>query len=961
MVIALKWTMSIALLVAVGAVPAPCATPKSGFVTVIGSALPGYSHSDRGAPAPLQALALKYSDTQLGYCNVPRNGAIDPLIASGRQIAVYAYMNQSEVTYYYNKGIRLFIFGNEPDGDPGTYGGILQQAYPLFQSGAPGSTVIAGNCYGTSPYTTLYQSYNFKNCCDMVGFHCYSDEPATGIDIRPVVTLHGIMNTYGDGAKKIFLGEGWGPKREVRSTPRVSPYVPPSLAEIDAMRSFVVNGWTNLSTSHDGYDPNWVYGVLFFTLSDNWGFDYAHFYNGGLIDMWGNPKDDLLLLFPGNRLSVANSGFEYYSLGVPGGAAPWWQIKSGTPAACYAIDASIRKAGLRSQRIELAGTTEAYVSQTTTKGSVTSGQQYTFAAQAKTDSVVAGAYPGVRLRIRFLDSAGSTVGADTWSSALTGTNDWTLKTVTATAPVNAVKMRIDCNVQATSGTAWFDDCSVSNAPTPQKGSIEGYVLRSDNTAISGAAVSTQPGGASAISDGTGKFSVSNLDASVYDVSATASGYSRKTVTRVVVAPGRTSIAGLQLAALPAGAPATVDVSSRGVSGVLKLSWEAPSGGADFYRIYRSTTSGSLGTRVFDNLTAFYAYDEGLADFQTYYYTVRAVVGGSESTNTDQYPGVPTGGSTLPIYDTNAEADWANNATVHGQTFTAPKSGSIVSATCVLANSASPNYRSVTFSVLAGGPGGAQIGPSKIVTCYFNEIGTAQWTSGEVPVVAGQVYYLRLSLTSSASMYRTKADVVSGGRYYMNDAPYSSNVDMWSTISLAENCAPDILNVAAVNGGPGKVTITWETTAPTTSQVLYGPTTAYGSLSTLDTATKGLHQVLLSGLTPGSYHFCVKSTGTGLPDAYSLDYAFTVPPHPSYGLKDAKMLADGSLVRIPNLLVCADSADFANCIQVITQDRVQGITVCLASQVAVNRGETVEVQGKMDTLDGHRRIIDAVLT
>ncbi len=92
---------------------------------------------------------------------------------------------------------------------------------------------------------------------------------------------------------------------------------------------------------------------------------------------------------------------------------------------------------------------------------------------------------------------------------------------------------------------------------------------------------------------------------------------------------------------------------------------------------------------------------------------------------------------------------------------------------------------------------------------INEIGTAQWSSNEVPVTSGQVYYLRLSLNSSASMYSTKNDVVAGGRYYMNDAPYSSNVDMWSTITLAENCGPDVLNVAATPLGGDQVKITWE--------------------------------------------------------------------------------------------------------------------------------------------------------
>lgn len=933
------------------------AAPRPGFVTVIGSAVPGYSHADRGAPVPLQALAIKHSGAEVGYCNVVQNGAIDPLIETGKPVSAYVYTSQSETTFYYGKGVRLFIFGNEPDGAPGTYGSILQQAYPLFQSVAPGSTVIGGNCYSIPPYTTLYQSYSFKNNCNMVGFHCYSDDPATGISIPAVVSLHNVMNTWSDGSKKMFLGEGWGPKRELRATPRMSPLITPTLSEIQAMRDFVVNGWANLSTSHDGYDPNWVDTVLFFTLSDNWGFSYAHFYNGGLIDLYGNPKDDLLLLFPGNKLTVANCGFEYYSLGQPGGSAPFWLIRGGTSSSCYAIDGSIRRAGLRSQRVELAGTTEAYISQNTAAGSVTSGQAYTLAAWVKTQSA---AGTGARIRIRFLDSGGTSLG-EAWSSALTGTGDWTRLQVTATAPSSAVKMRIDCNLQGTAGKAWFDDCSVSASSALQTGSIEGYVLKTDNNPISGASVTLQPGGASVVSDSTGKFTIANLDGGAYDVSASAAGYSSRTVTRVVVAPGRTSVAGLQLSTLPSGAPANVTVTSPGVSTVLKIAWTAPSGGADFYRVYRSTASGSLGSRIRDNVAATTIHDEGLTDFTNYYYTVRAVKSGSETTNADQYAGVPTGGATMPVYDTNADPDWANNATVHGQTFTPSKSGSIVSATCVLANSASPNNRSVTFTVHSGGPGGAQIGPSKVVTCYFNEIGTAQWASNEVPVVAGQTYYLRLALNSAASMYRTKADVVAGGRYYMNDVAYSANVDMWSTITLAESSAPDILNVAATHLGGDRVRITWETTAPATSQADYGPTTAYASSTPLDSSMTALHEATIENLAPGTYHFRVRSTRTGLPEAVSLDYVFTVPPFPQTSLLGAKQMPDGSFVRIAGLVVCADQSDFASRIAVETPDRMCGIAVFPSYPVSVTRGQTVEVQGKMNTVDGERRIVNAVVS
>ena len=239
----LKGIAFVVLALAVTVAGAVDGAPKPGFVTVIGSAAPGCSHADRGAPAPIQGLALKHSGALLGFCNVSEDGALGPLLASGRDIAVYVYINQAEVEYYYGKGVRLFIFGNEPDGDWGTYGSILQQAYPMFQAGAPGSTVIGGNCFSLPPYDGLYQYHAFKDNSDMVGFHCYSDDPATGVSIGSIVSLHNIMDNWGDGSKKIFVGEGWGPKRELRSMPRVSPYVTPSTAEIEAMRDFVVNGW----------------------------------------------------------------------------------------------------------------------------------------------------------------------------------------------------------------------------------------------------------------------------------------------------------------------------------------------------------------------------------------------------------------------------------------------------------------------------------------------------------------------------------------------------------------------------------------------------------------------------------------------------------------------------------------------------------------------------------------------
>lgn len=69
-------------------------------------------------------------------------------------------------------------------------------------------------------------------------------------------------------------------------------------------------------------------------------------------------------------------------------------------------------------------------------------------------------------------------------------------------------------------------------------------------------------------------------------------------------------------------------------------------------------------------------------------------------------------------------------------------------------------------------------------------------------------------------------------------------------------------------------INWRTDEPCTSQVEYGTTTSYGSLSVLDPSSVATHRITLSGLTPETtYHFRVKSND-GCKDVVSDDMTFT---------------------------------------------------------------------------------------
>ena len=170
--------------------------PKPGLLSVLGSAVPGVDHADRGAPAQMQGLALKWSGAELGYCNINTSAAIDPLIASGCEIAAYVARGTSTSTgqWLYGTGIRKLIFENEPDGNLADYMSVLPTAYSIMHSLGPGVSVIAGNCFGSGAYSYLYQN-GFKNCSDMVGYHNYSDDPATGVDIGSVVSVHNTMNS----------------------------------------------------------------------------------------------------------------------------------------------------------------------------------------------------------------------------------------------------------------------------------------------------------------------------------------------------------------------------------------------------------------------------------------------------------------------------------------------------------------------------------------------------------------------------------------------------------------------------------------------------------------------------------------------------------------------------------------------------------------------------------------------
>ncbi len=96
---------------------------------------------------------------------------------------------------------------------------------------------------------------------------------------------------------------------------------------------------------------------------------------------------------------------------------------------------------------------------------------------------------------------------------------------------------------------------------------------------------------------------------------------------------------------------------------------------------------------------------------------------------------------------------------------------------------------------------------------------------------------------------------------------------------ADTTPPVISGVSALNVTATTASISWTTNEPATSQVEYGLTTAYGSLTSLDSTLVTSHSVPISGLSANTlYHYRVHSKDGAGNLAGSTDFTFTtVPP------------------------------------------------------------------------------------
>jgi hypothetical protein len=114
---------------------------------------------------------------------------------------------------------------------------------------------------------------------------------------------------------------------------------------------------------------------------------------------------------------------------------------------------------------------------------------------------------------------------------------------------------------------------------------------------------------------------------------------------------------------------------------------------------------------------------------------------------------------------------------------------------------------------------------------------------------------------------------------MNDTAPTNAVWNFVAVEIARPTsvpatAPTISNVTTSNITQSAATITWQTDQPSSTQIKYGPTSAYGSTTALDTTAVQTHSQTITGLSPGiTYHYSVQS-GNSQGTTGSADATFT---------------------------------------------------------------------------------------
>ena len=175
---------------------------------------------------------------------------------------------------------------------------------------------------------------------------------------------------------------------------------------------------------------------------------------------------------------------------------------------------------------------------------------------------------------------------------------------------------------------------------------------------------------------------------------------------------------------------------------------------------------------------------------------------------------------------------------------------MVPSVTITSPTTSPTFTASGSTLTLGGTASDNVGVTQVTWTNSQggsgiATGTTAWTTGSIALLPGSN-----TLTVSA---RDAAGNTGGAVLTVTVA----------TVSSASSAAGPVISQSTLSVGSSSVTIGWTTNKPSDTQVAYGPTTSYGTLTQLkDVAPSGLvtsHSQVITGLAPRTwYHFQTRS-------------------------------------------------------------------------------------------------------
>lgn len=287
-------------------------------------------------------------------------------------------------------------------------------------------------------------------------------------------------------------------------------------------------------------------------------------------------------------------------------------------------------------------------------------------------------------------------------------------------------------------------------------------------------------------------------------------------------------------------------STVAFAGDAVLSWDSNDWSIDpdlaGYKVYHGTVSGNY-TNTIDiglvNPNDVPTYTVvNLTDGNTYYFAVTAYdTAGNESGFSNEVSKI-IGGTTVD---------------------TTPPTISFISASSITSSNTTINWttnESATTQVEFGTTtayGSASALNSTLVASHSQALSGLQ---------ASTIYHYRVKSTDGAGNTAVSAD------------------NTFTTSAAPDTTAPAISSISSSSITSDSATIIWTTNESATTQVEYGTTTAYGSVSALNSTLVTNHSQALSGLQPSTiYYYRVKSTDAAGNMAISMDNIFITSAAP----------------------------------------------------------------------------------